>query len=521
MRHTLICFALLIISLAVSNAVEPVLDVTVTVDFGKDLGQNFGTLFEAMDASGRAVCGAGFAGTYNTHFRADRHALQFYIRPAEGADEFTREPLPRPTTDLGVYLFDIDGAVYANASGKDRSVRVWDTERNEWHATERFPADRDIGAGQQMRVAGKILQFSSGAVSYDGREVLAAPAAGARYGLYYGNGHLCYFHRGWNAGDTENTPPKLCAVPWTPYQDGPADPADEITMTMQFPREFPYATGQRGSDIVMTSNWGGVHAFDGTAWRTLVAADEKTSYQVYSMINYHDRLLMAQYPTGYLLEFTGDDVITHEGWPPVPEDVSGSAREAQTTMVYRGDLYCGVWPWAEVWRYVKEQDRWHFVGRMFSHPESTRETVHPYERDTNKPDNVLNAWGQRVTSMLPLGSSMLISTSAKSSATEHNPELYTHLSGDKWKEYGMVYSYTMPGNLAATMTWTGQPTQLRFTLAEGEMIIRQDGVELARVPLDGVSADALRDLTVEWGRGVFGPCGGQITAGAFDVNQGD
>ena len=145
MRHTLTCFALLIISLAVSSAVEPVLDVTVTVDFGKHLGQNFGTLFEATDASGRAVCGAGFAGTYNTHFRADRHALQFYIRPVEGADAFAREPLPRPTTDLGVYLFDIDGAVYANASGKDRSVRMWAPERNEWHATERFPADRDIG----------------------------------------------------------------------------------------------------------------------------------------------------------------------------------------------------------------------------------------------------------------------------------------------------------------------------------------------------------------------------------------
>ncbi len=400
-------------------------------------------------------------------------------------------------------------------------MRAWFPELNEWQATERFPAQRDIGADQQMRVAGKLLQFSSGAVTYDGREVLPAPAAGGRHGLYYGNGHLCYFHRGWNAGDTQDTPPKLCAVPWTPYQDEPANPADEISMTMQFPREFPYATGQRGSDIVMTSNWGGVHAFDGTAWRTLVDADEKTSYQVYSIINYYDRLLLAQYPTGYLLELVGDDVITNEAWPPVPEDVSGSAREAQTTTIYRGDLYCGVWPWAEVWRYLKEQDRWHFIGRMFSHPESTKETVHPYEKDTNKPGDVLNAWGQRVTSMLPFGDSMLISTSAKSSATEHDPELYTHLAGDKWEEYGMVYRFTMPGNLAATMAWTGRPTQLRFTITDTEMIISQDGVELARASIDGLSSDEISDLNVEWGRGIFGPCGGEIVEREFSPRRDD
>ena len=56
----------------VSKARLAIVDVTVKLDFGKDRGQNFGTLFEARDGKGRARFGAGFMGLYNTCFRADR-----------------------------------------------------------------------------------------------------------------------------------------------------------------------------------------------------------------------------------------------------------------------------------------------------------------------------------------------------------------------------------------------------------------------------------------------------------------
>ena len=54
--------------------------VSVTVDFGQDAGQSFGTLFEARDATGRIVGGAGFQDVYNTRFRTGRHTLQFFVR---------------------------------------------------------------------------------------------------------------------------------------------------------------------------------------------------------------------------------------------------------------------------------------------------------------------------------------------------------------------------------------------------------------------------------------------------------
>jgi hypothetical protein len=47
------------------------------------------------------------------------------------------------------------------------------------------------------------------------------------------------------------------------------------------------------------------------------------------------------------------------------------------------------------------------------------------------------------------------------------------------------------------------------------MIISQDGAEIGCGEIDEGPAEGLKDLNVEWGRGVFGPCGGEITQYSF------
>ena len=74
--------------------------VVVTIDRGQDIGQCFGSLFEASTDDGSLVVGAGFQNAYNTRYRADRHAVQFFIRPTSGRREMTVDELPRPTEDL-------------------------------------------------------------------------------------------------------------------------------------------------------------------------------------------------------------------------------------------------------------------------------------------------------------------------------------------------------------------------------------------------------------------------------------
>jgi hypothetical protein len=47
------------------------MQIASTVDFGVNIGWNFGFLFEAYDAKDLVVFGAGFSGLYNTTCRMD------------------------------------------------------------------------------------------------------------------------------------------------------------------------------------------------------------------------------------------------------------------------------------------------------------------------------------------------------------------------------------------------------------------------------------------------------------------
>jgi len=62
--------------------------IKVTVDRGEDIGQAFGSLFEAKSEDGRLLIGAGFQNAYNTRYRADRHELQFFVRPVDGKRDY-------------------------------------------------------------------------------------------------------------------------------------------------------------------------------------------------------------------------------------------------------------------------------------------------------------------------------------------------------------------------------------------------------------------------------------------------
>ena len=91
----------------VSAGAEPT-RITVTIDRGRDLGQSFGSLFEAASDNASLVLGAGFQNGYNTRYRADRHSVQLFVRPASGNREMKTEELPRSNNELtGSYLFGV------------------------------------------------------------------------------------------------------------------------------------------------------------------------------------------------------------------------------------------------------------------------------------------------------------------------------------------------------------------------------------------------------------------------------
>ncbi len=509
-RTILIPFFLLAWCHVARPQTESIVAITMTVDLGEDRGQNFGSLFEASDPNGNVVYGAGFAGLYNTRFRMDRLTLQFFIRGGSDPDP-TFEKLPPPCEDGGTYLFDFDGRVYQFSPSHDRVARWWDDAAGRWRVDASFGHAATRSGEGKMRLAGKVLQFKGGEAWYDARKILSRPKVGFYHHFYYAGGHLVFFH---NNRSGKPAFSRLYAVPWI-AGDGPCHLDRAVTLDLTYPGETPFAIGQLGDEIINSSNVGGVYAFDGTRWRVLLEPDNQVSYQLYSMLNWYDKLLMAQYPTGNLFEYDGRRIRHVKGAPPVMAGVSGSAREAQTTCIYRGDLYVGVWPWAELWRYDAPRDTWHLVRRMFRRPAITDAVNHPWEdriryyNDTHKTDIVYNTWGQRVTGLVPMGDALYISVSAKG-CPQRDRRLGFLRDDEVWNEYRVVHRMRKPGCAAAAITWRSEPTTLRFTVTEDRMVVAQDGRDVVSAPVTAGLAAKIKKTRITWAAGMFGPFRGVI-----------
>ena len=484
------------------------MQIAAKVNFGEDLGRNLGTVLEARDGDGRVLFGAGFMGLFNTHFRMDRWTLQFFLRH-DGA-EVTCEKLPFPTDDGGNYLFDLDGRVYQFSPHHDRTARWYDDESGAWVVDERFGVGETVSGEGMMRLAGKLLQFKGGEAWYDGAKILNRAEEGRYHHFYYSHGHLVFYQN--------NTPEwsKLHAVPWRPG-DGPLDLDRAITLDLRYAGENSFSAGQLGDEIIQSSNLGGVYAFDGSAWRIIRQSLKGVSHQLYSMLNWYDRMLIGHYPTGNLLEYVerGTELRHLEDWPPVMPGVSTEVREAQTTCLFGGDVHVGVWPWAELWRYDHDGDEWRFVRRMFDHPEITDEMNHPWEDRTvgyneiHGDKIVWNDWGNRTTGLAPMGDSLFISTSAKGCQQRDMRMEFLH-DDEIWDEYRTVHRMRKPGCAAGPVAWKEGETKLEF-IAEGDRIaIAQDGDEIASAPADPKVVASLEKARIEWGQGMYGRFAGEV-----------
>ena len=485
------------------------MQITAKVNFGEDLGQNIGTVFEARDSNGQVLFGAGFMGLFNTHFRMDRWTLQFFVRHDGG--EVTYEKLPFPSDDGGNYLFDLDGKVYQFSNHLDRTARWYDDQSKTWVVDERFGVKETTSGEGMMRLAGKLLQFKGGEAWYDGAKILMKPDEGHYHHFYYSHGHLVFYQ------DKDPEWSKLHAVSWRP-DDGPLDLDKVITLDLRYAGETSFAAGQLGDEIIQSSNVGGVYAFDGSAWRIIRQSQKGISHQLYSMLDWYDRMLIGHYPTGNLLEYAkkGTALRHLEDWPPVMPGVSTAVREAQTICLFGGDIYVGVWPWAELWRYDHHGDKWHFVRRIFEHPAITDEMNHPWEdrvvgyNEMHGGEVVWNGWGNRTTGMVPMDDSLFISTSAKGCSERDVRMEFLH-DDEVWDEYRTVHRMRKPGCVAGPVAWREGETTLEF-IADGDRIaIAQDGAEIVSAPADHKVVANVETARIEWGKGMYGPFAGDVT----------
>jgi len=488
---------------AVPMAAEtPGWTVRLTVDLGKDVGQNFGSLFEAASPDGNSAAGAGFLGAYNSYYRANRHTLHFYVKPPRGCNTVQVTSFPRPSGSCHHYVFDVGGVVYAtDRSGKTPVLR-WDEGAGIWTAT-------DPPQPPGFLVGSHRLECYPNRVTVDGRDAFRFDSAHGAAGLYYYAQGRLFFHVA-----QANSPERRTAIHACPWDiEAQPEPVLEqaVILPLTAPGEFPYSYGQQNNDVLVGSNNGGLYRFRGGQWSTLRTADPKTSFQLYAMINYRNRLFMGQYPSGELFEMVGNEMKRLDGWPPRPEGASASAREAQTLTLYRGDLFAGVWPWGEVWRLQDTESAWEFAGRLFDEPPIEPDVLAPYEKEmTLLGEKVNNLWGQRVPALVPFREGLLASTSNKNGATYENRLEF--LDRGRAQEYGEAYRLYLPGHLSVPIVWTGAPIDFEFRITPGSMTVIQDGRKLGSASLPPDSMEGFSIEHVRWGEGVFGPFQGRLSA---------
>lgn len=477
----------------------PEVTVTVQTEFDEDTGQALGTLFEALDVTGRPIAGEGFVNTYNTQDRSDRRLLQVYVHTGP-EPPLTPDRLPRPTRDAGTYLFGFKNQLYSmGRGGADGRLRAWDGQQ--WQ-------DDDVTVPFSVEVGDGVLSATPQAITFDDAPLVrASERSGALAEPYYAAGWLV-----WRHFDATAEPPvnQLLACRWKPGQARP-DSAATVAQALGTPREFVYCYGQSGHRVLAATNTGGVFVLADGAWHTVRPPDPKVSFQIYSSVNLRERLLLGQYPSGELWQLDGLQLQRLAGWPPVLPGVRSAAREAQTLSIYAGKLYAGVWPWGEVWRMDPHDESWSFLGRMFSHPTPTDAVTHPYENETKALDPVLNRWGQRVTSLTPWGDSLYIATSAK--GPNAYEDKFDFMTRDQAQEYGAVYRYRVPGCVSVPFRWRRGESRFAVRWTDSSLTVFQDGEVLGRTAWPKVAfARSVRPELVNGGSGVYGQHPRQLRA---------
>ncbi len=219
MNRSLLLLVVLMLSaselMASAQAGEPLFRAVVQIEFGDDVGQDFGSLFEVQDATGRVILGAGFPSVFNTCVRLDRFALQFYVRPNQAVKP-EKELLPRPSAIAHQSIQDRDGQLFSWTYHLDKTVRRWDADANQWREDPILDKETNKFGDGFMSVAGKSLVFQEGQVTYDGQLILPKPASGEYSTFYYAHGHMFFYHtlRADKDGFT-----KVMAAPWRPGQE--------------------------------------------------------------------------------------------------------------------------------------------------------------------------------------------------------------------------------------------------------------------------------------------------------------
>lgn len=460
-------------------------DIIIEAELGEDQGQGLGTLFTARDSAGRVILGAGFQDSFSTNIRDNCRMLAFFCK--EQNETVQIEAIGKPfhqeinaarlIADQGIFAFYYDDPVQV-----DRNFGI----AAEWMPDGLFGVQY-IGAKRLSMVDdplnGPVLLFDD--------QVIYSP--GENFLFYFSKGIVAVFHY---------DPDRV----YIGQQDFAQDPFIDLDRLAEYSIDgFPYIFGTYNDELIIGTTVGAIYSYKNEELK-VIRENDGTSFQLYSAIKVNDRLMMGHYPSGSIYVYDGDGLREFEHPIPVPVNANENERETQTLCLFNGDLYAGLWPWGELWRFNFNSQNWQFVDRLFYIPETSPDFKSPYEAEMEAVGGEYNYWGQRVTNMVPFRDSLYISTMNKR-GYPYIPAAHSFLSEEALEQYGQIHRLSGPLQITSPISWRNTTT-FRFKISSGKLSMFQDGELLQEIESDALRYGCGKVQAVTVGNGVFGSFGG-------------
>jgi hypothetical protein len=497
----------------VERAQAAPLYIRLAIDAGEDRGQNLGTLFECRDTQGRVLCGAGFNGATQTRRVVNNRVLEFFCRrEADLSGELLHvTDLGRPAdTSVRPELANVHGHLVDFEAGAVHRGDSWEKlPIDGMH--EATPNGTSVLNVQIVRNKPLWIAYRDGSATavYNGQIVARAEGVDHLCSMYYDDG--IYFV----VRNKETKEPVLECVEWSPYRS-----AHEGTRRRQRVRLNPDGQGPNEFYAMFPGNDGAVllcgetsvlHVDRHGVITTLIRSVEG---EFYGCVAYDEAIYIGHFMSGFLYEWNGATLTERVDFPPVPQGqwrsppAKTNYREAQSLCAYGGELYVGMYPWGELWRWAPHRSAWH-TQRLFAHPPCTSE-MYPYwaaeeaRVSSGSLDRVYNVYAQRIHSLIPFHGG-LAAGMGKMRPYQYDAVRDAHVPPESVREYGTVKLVRLPYSTMGQIEWTDRKTVFEFIACDRGMVIRQDERTIAHLACD-FPIDLLDRIDhVIAGRGAYGP----------------
>lgn len=245
---------------------------------------------------------------------------------------------------------------------------------------------------------------------------------------------------------------------------------------------------------------------------------EGKSFQFYSMLNFYDKILLGQYPTGNIFLYDGEVLTQLDNVPGILNGYPNKGREVQTLYPAGGKILAGVWPWAELWKIDNNLSNSHFIQRLVQKPENKTFAEHPYEYFVKNYD--YNVLGQRITGILGYKNYIYVSTSNKNGKKYNTTDLIEEI--EMIDEYGDVTVFETKSDFFVPMGQEGllekngtQKINLEFYTKkeknQGKVKIFMNEKYVGKID-SCFPVDKVLNIKITPGNGMFGKYDGKISA---------